>query len=71
VRVCIVMNVCVPTFESSGRSCSAVTGRGCSGRPHHSRSRRVAGQRKQLSVSQRIKRSFLNVCALIESDSIE
>lgn len=49
ILVCMLCAVmCLPTFESSGPSYSAVQGLVCSDRPRHNRSRRAAGQTKKL-----------------------
>ena len=60
------MNMCVPTFESSDRSYSAVQGLGCSGHPRHNRSRRAAGQRDRLLLLKESTNLFLSISMLIE-----
>lgn len=60
--------MCAPTFESSGRSYSAVPGQVCSGRPRHSRSRRAASQRHKLLLVNGATDPLISMCTLIESD---
>lgn len=59
--MCCDEYMCVPTFESSGRSYSAVLVQVYNGHPHHSRSKRAASERDKLLLVKETTKTLLSI----------